>query len=208
MSYTLRNYRHRNPKGGDEKKTASPFFRSIQRLATSKEDEKLATNDARMEKDKEEPQKPVQLTDKPGEEKKKKKPAGAGSDVKKTGKKKAGGKEKEKEKPVQRKEKRTTSDEVEHAIGEEAGKGSALHPDVLAEMNQAFGVDLSDVRVHYDVAAAALCTELNAEAFTHGHEIYFGEGKYNPHSAEGKKLLAHELTHVVQQSNQTYYDHS
>src|ERR1700761_3779787 len=117
MSYTLRTYRHRNPKGGDDKKTKSPFFKGIQRLATSKEDEKLATHDARMGKDKEEPMKPVQLCekeekpvqkmDKPGEEKKKKKPKGAGSEVKKTDKK-AGEKkqgEKGKEKPVQRKEK-------------------------------------------------------------------------------------------------------
>jgi hypothetical protein len=73
MSQQVRNFRHRNPKGGEEKKTGSPFFKSIQRLATSKEDEKLATHDARMEKDKEEPVKPVQLSGKPGKKKKRKK---------------------------------------------------------------------------------------------------------------------------------------
>ena len=72
MSDKLRKSPGRNPKAGDEKKKISPFFKSVQRLATSKEDEKLATNDARMEKDKEEPVKPVQLSGKPAEEKKKK----------------------------------------------------------------------------------------------------------------------------------------
>ncbi|HEY4112027.1 MAG TPA: DUF4157 domain-containing protein [Puia sp.] len=208
MSYQLRNYRHRNPKGGDEKKSSSPFFKSpqkgavqkkkrdgffpgIQRLATSKEDEKLATNDAKMEKDKEEPMKPVQRSAKPGEKKKK-----------------------EKEKPVQKRQltvqrkARKTSDAVADAIKKQAGKGSSLPPTVLTEMNHAFGMDFCHVRVHYDAASAALCKELNAAAFTHGQDIYFGEGMYNPHSEEGKKLLAHELTHVVQQANPTYYDHT
>jgi len=42
--------------------------------------------------------------------------------------------------------------------------------------------------------------ELNAQAFTHGRDIYFNAGKYDPESTQGKKLLAHELTHVVQQT--------
>ena len=241
MSYQLRNYRHRNPKGGDEKKASSPFFKSpqkgavqkkkregffqgVQRLATSKEDEKLATNDARMEKDKEEPmkpvqkkdapdkkgaddkkkkeEKPVQKTEKTGEEKKKKPGKNAGgAAVKKTDKPKK--EAKEKEKPVQKKEERKTSASVADEIKQQDGKGSSLPPEVLAEMNHAFGVDFCYVKVHYDAAAAALCRELHAVAFTHGQDIYFNEGMYNPHSDEGKKLLAHELTHVVQQANST-----
>ena len=73
-------------------------------------------------------------------------------------------------------------------------------PEVLAQMNKAFGVDFCYVRIHHDAAAATLCRELHADAFTHGQDIYFNEGMYNPHSDEGKKLLAHELTHVVQQN--------
>jgi len=80
MSYSARNYRHRNPKGKEEKQAKTPFFKApknaltrkkkVQRLATSKEDEKLGTNDARMEKDKEEPLKPVQKKGAPEKEKK------------------------------------------------------------------------------------------------------------------------------------------
>src|ERR1700761_1617198 len=102
MSYSLRNYRHRNPKGGDDKQSSGPFFKGVQRLATSKEDEKLGTNDARMEKDKEDPLKPVQ---KKGDDKKKekKKKGGAASGAKGSGVKKKADPKKEKEKPVQKK---------------------------------------------------------------------------------------------------------
>ncbi|MHC1599758.1 MAG: eCIS core domain-containing protein [Candidatus Methanospirareceae archaeon] len=67
-------------------------------------------------------------------------------------------------------------------------------------MERRFGVDFSGVRVHTDSNAAQLSRDLNAQAFTHGRNIHFGAGKYNPESSQGKKLLAHELTHVVQQT--------
>jgi len=70
-------------------------------------------------------------------------------------------------------------------------------------MSKSFGVDFSNVRIHHDTASAKLCQELNAIAFTHGQDIFFNEGKFNPDSKEGKMLLAHELTHVVQQANRT-----
>lgn len=66
-----------------------------------------------------------------------------------------------------------------------------------------FGHDLSRVRVHKDSDAAQMGKELNAEAFTHGRDIYFGAGRYDPEISTGKKLLAHELTHVVQQRRDT-----
>jgi hypothetical protein len=210
MSYSMRNYRHRNPQGGEEKKGSQPFFQGekgkavqrkkkeaffVQRLATSHEDEKLGTNDARMEKDKEDPLKPVQKADqdkkpggkdtgqKPGgEKKKKKKPAGGA----------AGGK-------VQKKEKPGATAAVAAELEHQAGKGSQLPADLLAEMGHKFGADFSHVRIHHDAAAAALCTKLHAQAFTHGCDIYFNEGQYHPDSPEGKHLLAHELTHVIQQ---------
>jgi hypothetical protein len=62
-----------------------------------------------------------------------------------------------------------------------------------------FGADLSGVRVHTDNGAATLNRELNAQAFTVGSDIFMAKGKYNPGSAEGQGLLAHELTHVGQQ---------
>jgi hypothetical protein len=66
-------------------------------------------------------------------------------------------------------------------------------------MENAFSVDFSAIRIHTDSNAIAMCREMGAQAFTNGVNIYFNKGKYNPNSAEGKKLLAHELTHTVQQ---------
>jgi hypothetical protein len=66
-------------------------------------------------------------------------------------------------------------------------------------MGKRFGIDFSDVRVHTDSEAALLNKELNAQAFTCGRDIYFGAGNYCPTTMSGKILLAHELTHVVQQ---------
>jgi Domain of unknown function (DUF4157) len=66
-------------------------------------------------------------------------------------------------------------------------------------MSSGFGVDFSQVRIHNDNEAVAMNNELQAQAFTHGRDIYFNEGKFDPDSAAGKFLLAHELAHVVQQ---------
>lgn len=62
-----------------------------------------------------------------------------------------------------------------------------------------FGSDFSQVRVHTDTRAAHLARSINARAFTLGRDVVFGTGEYSPHTFAGKKLLAHELTHVVQQ---------
>lgn len=105
---------------------------------------------------------------------------------------------------VRKKEANMAPAGVSAEIEEQAGKGSALPAATLAEMNHAFGMDFSGVRIHHDAAAARLCCELNAQAFTRGMDIYFNDGKYNPASHEGKQLLAHELTHVAQQME----DHS
>ena len=103
---------------------------------------------------------------------------------------------------MQKKEdKDTVSARVTESIRQQLGRGHPLSPRLLAEMNKSLGADLSEVCIHTDVAAAKLCQELHALAFTHGRDIFFDEGRYNPESPEGKKLLVHELTHVVQQSN-------
>src|SRR5581483_11657965 len=142
----------------------------------------------RKEAPKKEKEKPVQKKDAPKKEKEK--------PVQKADKHK-----KEKEKPVQKKEKETASQRVTEAIRQQLGKGRKLPPGLLGEMNRSLGADLSDVCIHTDAAAAKLCQELHAHAFTHGRDVFFDSGRFNPESAEGRKLLVHELTHVVQQSN-------
>jgi hypothetical protein len=67
-------------------------------------------------------------------------------------------------------------------------------------MEPAFGADFSGVRVHSDSKAHGLNQSLQARAFTTGQDIFFRGGEYNPGSSAGKELVAHELTHVVQQN--------
>src|SRR5690606_34506170 len=81
------------------------------------------------------------------------------------------------------------------------GSGFGLQQNQRRFMDNAFSYDFSRVRVHTDTNAMSMNKEVNAKAFTHGHDIYFNEGEYNPHTTEGKRLLAHELTHVIQQDN-------
>jgi Domain of unknown function (DUF4157) len=77
--------------------------------------------------------------------------------------------------------------------------GRPLDADTRVEMEAKFGEDFRDVRVHAGGAAAASASLLNANAFTAGQDIAFGEGRYSPRTSGGKTLLAHELAHVVQQ---------
>lgn len=79
------------------------------------------------------------------------------------------------------------------------GKGNPLDKKIKLEMENSFGADFSSIRIHTDSNAINMCQEMKAQAFTNGIDIYFNKGKYNPDSSEGKKLLAHELTHTVQQ---------
>jgi len=89
---------------------------------------------------------------------------------------------------------------VESQLNSSKGGGSPLPDEVRSFMEARFGADLSQVRVHTGSEAVEMNKELNAQAFTHGKDIYFGSGRYNPGSSEGKHLLAHELTHVLQQT--------
>jgi hypothetical protein len=91
-------------------------------------------------------------------------------------------------------------DETANAIGNARGGGKALDPGMEESMGQAMGHDLSGVRVHTSSEADTLSKQLHARAFTTGQDIFFREGTYNPASSDGQKLIAHELTHVVQQS--------
>jgi hypothetical protein len=79
--------------------------------------------------------------------------------------------------------------------------GQALDPETRTFMESRFGHDFSGVRVHTDARAADSARSLGARAFTAGRHIVFGEDEYAPQTMEGKRLLAHELTHAVQQSS-------
>jgi hypothetical protein len=82
---------------------------------------------------------------------------------------------------------------------------SSANHSLPSSTNQFFkarmGHDFSNVKIHTNKDAATSANELNARAYTKGEQIVFNEQEYNPHSTDGKKLLAHELAHVVQQRN-------
>lgn len=92
------------------------------------------------------------------------------------------------------------SSNLESQLSSSKGGGSPLSDEVRSFMEPRFGADFSQVRVHTDSEAVQMNRDLSAQAFAHGSDIYFGAGKYNPGSSDGKRLLAHELTHVVQQA--------
>jgi len=77
--------------------------------------------------------------------------------------------------------------------------GFPLQEDIRSQMEAHFGSDFTHVRIHTDNSAHQMNQNLRAQAFTHGQDIYFREGYYNPGSYAGKRLLAHELVHVLQQ---------
>ncbi len=88
---------------------------------------------------------------------------------------------------------------VAQSIQRAKGGGSELDPKTRTEMEGAFGATFGGVRVHTGAQADTLNRSLNARAFTSGSDIFFRHGEYNPGSSGGKTLLAHELTHTVQQ---------
>jgi hypothetical protein len=79
--------------------------------------------------------------------------------------------------------------------------GKPLESSTREEMSRTIGFDFSNVRIHTDALSVYANKGLNARAFTHGSDIYFNEEEYRPNTLEGRRLLAHELTHVVQQAN-------
>jgi hypothetical protein len=94
----------------------------------------------------------------------------------------------------------TAPPNVQQAIESSRGGGQPLDSGVRVQMNSAFNADFGGVRVHADSQADGLNRALNARAFTTGKDVFFRQGEYNPGSSGGKQLLAHELTHVVQQN--------
>jgi hypothetical protein len=101
--------------------------------------------------------------------------------------------------------------EVESGISRLRGGGQPLDAATRATMETRIGHHFGQVRIHTDARAADLSSQVRARAFTVGSDLAFAPGQYQPGSAEGQRLLAHELTHVVQQggrptSIQRYYD--
>jgi len=111
--------------------------------------------------------------------------------------------EEEEKKSVQRKESDnntgSSSLQTGNYISSVSG-GKPLGNDERSFFESKMGYDFSNVRIHNDTSANQSAKNINALAYTHGNDIVFAQGQYQPHDDEGKKLLAHELTHVIQQS--------
>lgn len=159
----------------------------------------LAQEQQLQKKGKEEEDKKVQKkTDKEEDKKVQKKCADCEGEDKKIQKKE----EKEEKKPVQTKlnESSPVNEGVESDLNSSKGGGSAMDKNTKQEMESGFGANFSSVNIHTDSKAVQMSEQLGAQAFTHGNDVYFNKGKYNPNSKEGKHLLAHELTHTIQQT--------
>jgi Domain of unknown function (DUF4157) len=110
---------------------------------------------------------------------------------------------KKEEIPVQRKAEAVSDLEPDSAPEVESvlsSSGKLLDAETRRTMESRIGFDFSKVRIHSDSRAAASAKSLGARAYTVGSDIVFGPGRYAPDTAEGRRLLAHELTHVVQQT--------
>jgi len=106
----------------------------------------------------------------------------------------------EEEEPVQTKANSPSkiSGKTETSLKNSHG-GTPMDAQTKAEMEHGFGADFSHINIHNDSKAAQMSQDINAQAFTYGNDIYFNQGKYDPNSSKGKHLLAHELTHTIQQ---------
>ena len=173
---------------------------TIQRLATPNEEKMPGTNDARMKEDRDiqekpEPERkeeemPVQKMEAPKEEDKTIQ--------------KAAELEEEPDTAVQQKSESGQSagkSPLSSRLSQSRGRGEPLPAPVRTQMEQGIGADFSDVRIHRDSESVDMNKDLRAQAFTHGQDVYFNAGKFDPQGLEGQRLLAHELTHVVQQNS-------
>jgi peptidoglycan hydrolase-like protein with peptidoglycan-binding domain len=88
---------------------------------------------------------------------------------------------------------------IEHILFQEKGKGMPMSPDTKRFMEKKFGSDFSKVRIHTDQKAQMMNKKIRSKAFAHGFDIFFNQGQYQPETKAGKHLLAHELTHTIQQ---------
>ncbi|MGB0789473.1 MAG: eCIS core domain-containing protein, partial [Marinirhabdus sp.] len=87
----------------------------------------------------------------------------------------------------------------ESTLASTRGKGSKMDDTTKTRMDSGFGTDFSNVRIHTGSTAVQMNQNLGSQAFATGNDIYFNQGKYSPGSKQGDHLLAHELTHTIQQ---------
>ena len=90
------------------------------------------------------------------------------------------------------------SQQMESQLSQLKGGGRQMPDGLRSMMESGFGQDFSSVRLHTDSDAASMSSSIQAKAFTHGNDIYFNQGQFSPETAEGQRLVAHELTHVAQ----------
>ncbi|MEL6535206.1 MAG: DUF4157 domain-containing protein [Bacteroidota bacterium] len=93
----------------------------------------------------------------------------------------------------------STTDSFDSQLASHSDSGSPLPSGLQGQMESGMGADLSGVRVHTDSQAVQMSQDIGAKAFTHGSDIYFNQGQYQPQTSEGQHLIAHETTHTVQQ---------
>ena len=98
------------------------------------------------------------------------------------------------------------SSQMESQLSRLQGGGRPMPDGLRSMMESGFGQDLSNVRLHTDSEAASMSSSIHAKAFTHGNDIYFNRGQFSPETAEGQRLVAHELTHTIQQSGKVARD--
>lgn len=156
----------------------------VQRTADKKEEEKKVQRAAN--KKEEDDKKLMRAADKKEEEK----------ELQKGAKKKE-----EEDKKLQKKEAGgsvASTATISTYVGSLNGKGNSLSPVTNEFFSSRMGYDFSNVKLHTDNDAAESAKSVNAKAYTIGNDIVFNEGQLNTESIEGKTLLAHELTHVIQ----------
>jgi hypothetical protein len=90
------------------------------------------------------------------------------------------------------------SSQMESRLNSMQGGGQIMPDGLRNMMERGFNRDFSQVRLHTDSEAASLSSSIHAKAFTHGNDVYFNQGQFSPNTSEGQRLMAHELTHVVQ----------
>ena len=109
------------------------------------------------------------------------------------------------EETLQRKEAGSTnavvSSSFQSSVDVTKGNGQKMDTNTQGFMASKFGANFSNVSIHNNSRSHQLATQINAKAFTVGNDIYFNQGEYQPATNTGKHLLAHELTHTLQQSN-------
>ncbi|WP_413667099.1 DUF4157 domain-containing protein [Mucilaginibacter sp. Mucisp86] len=163
-----------------------------------KEEEKKDKEPQKKEEDKKdkEPQKKGE-EDKKDEGKPQKKEKGEEKDDKAAAQKKE-----EKGGSVEKTEGKPEAPEAkfDRLLNESKGGGSPLPAKVRAQLEHQMNANFEQVKIHTGQQAVELCNLSKAQAFTHGNDIYFNAAKFDPESTAGMNLLAHELTHVVQQN--------